>query len=100
VRFLDVRNPSDIRQIGYYLPTDGATWGAYWVPGADGIVYTADPVRGIDVLRIGNAKNPKAATVSAPILDEWFGEVGTTAGPAGFGPSTLFGWSCAIRTAR
>jgi hypothetical protein len=40
----------------------------------------------------------KAASVEAPILDEWFGEVGTTSGPAGFAPSTSFGWSCAIRS--
>lgn len=100
VRFLDVRNPNDIRQIGYYLPADGATWGAYWVPGADDIVYTADPVRGIDVLRIGGATSTAAATVAAPILDEWFGVPGTAGGPAGFVPSTSFGWSCAIRTSR
>jgi hypothetical protein len=98
VRFLDVRNPKDVRQIGYYLPADGATWAAYWAPGADDIVYTADPARGIDVLRIGNVADSSAPTVTAPILSDWFGAPGTPAGPIGFDPSRSFGWSCAIKT--
>ena len=96
MRFLDVRDPKDIRQVGYYLPADGATWAAYWVPGAKDLVYTADPARGIDVLRIGDLK--AAATVTAPILSSWFGVPGAESGPAGFDPSTSFGWSCAIKT--
>ena len=31
-RFLDVHNPRDIRQVGFYLPANGSTWGAYWSP--------------------------------------------------------------------
>jgi hypothetical protein len=91
VRFLDVRNPKDIRQVGYYLPADGATWAAYWVPGASDIVYTADPARGIDVLRIDDPTKPKAASVTAPILDEWFGAATV------YVPSTDFGYSCSLR---
>jgi hypothetical protein len=96
-RLLDVRNPADIRQIGYYLPADGSTWASYWVPGSADLIYTADPYRGIDVLRVVDVSTT-APTVSAPILDSWFGVPGTEAGPAGFDPSTSFGWSCAIRT--
>ena len=93
-----MRNPADIRQIGYYLPADGATWAAYWVPGAPDLVYTADPLRGLDVLRIGNAADPAAATVDAPILDEWFGVVGDAVADVArqFAPDPLYGWSCAI----
>ena len=97
VRFLDVRDPKDIRQIGYHLPVDGSPWAAYWVPGATDLVYTTDPLRGIDVLRISDV-GAASATVTAPILDSWFGEPGTEAGPAGFDPSPSFGWACAIRT--
>lgn len=96
VRFLDVRNPTDIRQVGYYLPPDGSTWAAYWVPTRTDLVYAADPVRGIDVLRVSDLT--LAPTTTAPILDSWFGVPGTEAGPAGFDPSTTFGWSCAIKT--
>jgi hypothetical protein len=91
VRLLDVRNPKDIRQVGYYLPADGATWGAYWVPGNADLIYTADPLRGIDVLRVGNTTTT-AKTVTAPILDSWFGTTTTWL------PSTSFGYACAIRT--
>lgn len=96
VRFLDVRNPADIRQIGYYLPADGATWAAYWAPNATDIVYTADVARGIDVLRITNAGDVNAASVEAPILDSWFGTPGTAPGMTGFDASPAFGWSCVI----
>jgi hypothetical protein len=90
VRLLDVRNPADIRQIGYYLPADGATWGAYWVPGRTDLVYTADPLRGIDVLQVGDL-SAQAKTVTAPILDSWFGTASTWV------PTTAFGYACAIR---
>jgi hypothetical protein len=96
VRFLDVRNPKDIRQIGYYLPADGATWAAYWVPGSKDLVYTADPARGLDVLRIGNAADPSAPTVKAPILDEWFGVPGVQTGVTGYSPTRLYGWACVL----
>ena len=90
VRFLDVRNPANIRQVGYYLPVDGATWAAYWVPGSKDLVYTADVSRGLDVLRIGNADDAAASTVEAPLLPEWFG------GTPAFTRSSTFGWSCAL----
>jgi hypothetical protein len=32
VRFLDYRTPSDIQQVGYYIPANGSTWAAYWSP--------------------------------------------------------------------
>ncbi|MEY2464818.1 MAG: hypothetical protein QOH64_2956, partial [Acidimicrobiaceae bacterium] len=96
VRFLDVRDPRNIRQVGYYLAADGATWAAYWVPGSTDLVYTADPARGLDVLRISNSADPSAPTVKAPILDEWFGPAGTPAGMTGFAPTGQYGWSCVL----
>ena len=97
VRFLDTRNPRDIRQIGYYLPLAGSTWAAYWSPTAPDILYTTDVYRGIDVLRIDRGSPPDAPTVAAPILDEWYGLPGTSSGVAGFRPSETWGYFCAIR---
>jgi hypothetical protein len=53
-RFLDVSDPRDIRQVGYYLPASGSTWAAYWSPTDPSrqIVYTADAYLGVQVLRI------------------------------------------------
>ena len=96
VRLLDVRNPYDIRQVGYYLPVDGATWAAYWAPNADDIIYTADVSRGIDVLRVNNPDDANAATVEAPIPAQWFGPEGAPSGVDGFRASTLYGWSCVL----
>jgi hypothetical protein len=62
LRFIDVRNASDLKQFGYV--TGGATevWDAYWVPQRDrrgvaqrtktNIVYTTDLVRGLDVYQV------------------------------------------------
>jgi hypothetical protein len=58
-RFLDVRDPRNIRQIGFYRPLDADTWAAYWRPG--GYVFVADVLRGVDVLRVGDLRNEVAA---------------------------------------
>lgn len=96
VRLLDVHNPKDIRQVGYYLPVNGSTWAAYWAPNADDIVYTTDVYRGVDVLRVtGAGRKPpeEMPTREAPILPEWFGQ---TQGVRGFTPSEAFSWACAV----
>ena len=66
VRFLDVRNPRNIRQIGYYLPADGATWAAYWAPCAP--ISSTPPTRHRDRCPRIDARATEAATVAAPIL--------------------------------
>ena len=80
-RFLDVRNPRDIRQVGYFRPDDANTWAAYWRPG--GYVFVADFNRGVDVLKVGGLKRPVVApplpATSLPNL-----------------PSTQFGWLCQV----
>jgi hypothetical protein len=53
VRFLDISNPRDIRQVGFYAST-GTFWAAYFAPTdpAREIVYGLDTTSGIDVLHI------------------------------------------------
>jgi len=71
-RFLDVRDPAHVRQVGYWAAPNAVTWGAYWV--TDSIVYTADVGRGLDVLRITRPKaGSEAPTVVAPIRQSWLG---------------------------
>src|SRR5215210_371607 len=95
VRFLDYRTPSDIQQVGYYIPANGSTWAAYWSPTdpAGEIVYTADAYRGVDVLRIdgGGLKSKK---VKAPVREEWFGS--PTFDAASFQPHPAYGFMCPI----
>jgi hypothetical protein len=82
LRILDARDPSDIRQIGYYVTGGQEIFGAKWVPqyGADGrqtgrdtnLLYTEDPGRGIEILRVTLPEDGETApTVRAPILPEW-----------------------------
>ncbi len=53
-RFLDVSDPADIRQVGFWIPNKNVTWGALYPPTdpTGEIVYSLDNSRGIDVLRI------------------------------------------------
>ena len=78
VRFLDYRTPTDIQQVGYYIPANGSTWAAYWSPTdpKGEIVYTADAYRGVDVLRIDGG-GTTGKKVKAPVRSEWFGSGAT-----------------------
>jgi hypothetical protein len=95
VRFLDYRTPTDIQQVGYYIPASGSTWAAYWSPTdpSGEIVYTADAYRGVDVLRIdgGGLKSKK---VRAPVPDSWFGS--PTLDAAAFQPHPDYGFMCPV----
>jgi hypothetical protein len=66
VRFLDISNPRDIRQVGYYATT-GTFWVAYFAPTdpTRQIVYGLDTAGGIDVLRIDRSGKMPTRTVPA-----------------------------------
>jgi hypothetical protein len=98
VRFLDYRKPTTIKQVGYYLPRDGATWAAYWSPTdkSGQIVYTADVTRGIDVLRIDGGGR-KAKKTTAPVPKQWFGT--SSRSSVSFAPHSTFGYMCPIKAA-
>jgi hypothetical protein len=83
-RFLDVRDPRHIRQVGFYRPDDADTWASYWRPG--GYVFVADFTRGVDVLKVGALKNVVAAPASTRT------DRPNTASPA-------FGWVCQVPVA-
>ncbi|MFT4744623.1 MAG: hypothetical protein ACI9AD_000468 [Nitriliruptoraceae bacterium] len=73
VRFLDVSDPRDIRQVGYYRPDGGNAFASYW---HDGYVYVADVGRGMDVVRVIDEAGAEVETgasatmrtVEAPML--------------------------------
>jgi hypothetical protein len=62
VRFLDVSDPKDIRQIGWYRPDDANVWAPYW---HKGLVFVADNTRGVDILRFNGGA--RSRTVRAPL---------------------------------
>src|SRR5215210_2430979 len=95
VRFLDYRRPTDITQVGYYIPANGSTWAAYWSPTDPNgeIVYTADAYRGVDVLRIdGGGLTGKK--VKAPVPAKWFGSPATDS--VSFQAHSQYGFMCPI----
>ena len=95
VRFLDYRTPTDIKQVGYYIPANGSTWAAYWSPTdpAGEIAYTADAYRGIDVVRIdGGGRTGKK--VKAPVPKSWFGSPASDA--VSFQAHPVYGFMCPV----
>jgi hypothetical protein len=95
VRFLDYRTPTDIAQVGYYIPANGSTWAAYWSPTDPNgeVVYTADAYRGVDVLRIDSG-GLTGKKVKAPVSNGWFGS--PTADSASFQSHPTFGFICPV----
>jgi len=69
VRFLDVSDPRNIRQVGYWV-TDGTFWAAYYAPTdpTGQTVYALDTAGGVDVLHIDRSGTQPA--VRAPATDE------------------------------
>jgi len=69
-RFLDVSDPENPRQFAYWRPDDGIVWATYL---HDGYVYTADHVRGVDVLKFqpgaSSARKSNREVVAPPASD-------------------------------
>jgi hypothetical protein len=99
VRFLDYRTPSDIQQVGYYIPANGSTWAAYWSPTDPNgeVVYTADAYRGVDVLKIDSG-GTTGKKVKAPVRSEWFGTQAssTSSFSDSFQSHPTFGFICPV----
>ncbi|HVL33812.1 MAG TPA: hypothetical protein VM600_09570 [Actinomycetota bacterium] len=96
-RFLDISDPRDIRQVGYYIMPSTSVWSTQWVgEGTAGgeIVYTMDATRGIDILRFDRAS--EMPTVTAPILPQW---LNASAMAATARPHPTWGWACRIPVA-
>ncbi|HVF04338.1 MAG TPA: hypothetical protein VNA20_05835 [Frankiaceae bacterium] len=91
VRFLDVRNPRNIRQVGWFRASDGAAGQAQYVPGRPDLVYVSDYLRGLDVIKIdAGGKNAKPAAEG----DDAVARV--PAAKIEFRPSEDFGYACPV----
>lgn len=89
VRFLDVRDPKRVRQVGYLRTDDGAASQAQYVPGRPDLVYVSDYLRGLDVVKIDKGGRGAKPVVEAPATVE-------RARPIRFRPSGDFGYACAL----
>lgn len=91
LRVLDVSNPKNIRQVGYFMAPSSLTWAGVWI--TDSIIYTADVGRGIDVIKVTRGKRASAMpSVVAPVRASWLG----AAPHADLAKaSSRWGWACA-----
>ncbi len=69
-RFLDVSDPKNIKQVGYWIPAKGETWSAIFAPTdpTGQTVYALDVVRGLEVLHVDRQGLKKT---SAPVRRAW-----------------------------
>ena len=96
-RLLDVRDPKNIKQVGYFMAPDSVVWASYWSPTDPSIVYVMDHQRGIDVLRVGSSA-VAGTQVSAPALPRSFREGSRArAGVPAAQEHPRFGYVCRMR---
>jgi len=93
VRFLDVSQPGEIRQVGFYA-TGGTFWGAYFAPTdpEHEIVYALDVASGVDVLRIDRSGAMPAVRKAASSTD-------LRRARSAFAPHTRWGLVCQLPSA-
>lgn len=93
-RILDTSDPTDIKQVGYFVAPDSTVWASYFAPTDQNVVYVMDHQRGIDVLRLGGSVTARRE-VRAPFLPSWktLGK-----GPKLFEAHPTFGWACRLPT--
>ena len=89
-RLLQVASSGKISEIGWYVPAATTASAAYWV--TKDVLYVLDYQRGLDILRVHDAKAPRAIAAGAPGLPP-------TQAPAvlkGYAPGSLLGdkWRC------
>jgi hypothetical protein len=103
-RFLDVRDPTNIKQVGYWIPAKGETWSALFAPNdpTGQTVYALDFVRGIEVLHIDRSASTK--TKSAPVRRSWVRKSRAASaarlGATGWSKQGRYGYICRLATAR
>jgi hypothetical protein len=105
VRFLDVSDPSDIKQVGYWIPTKGEAWSAIFAPTdpTGQTVYALDVVRGIEVLHIDRGALKEA---SAPVRRSWVRRRSAKSSAkrisfrTGFSKRSRYGYVCRTPTLR
>jgi hypothetical protein len=86
VRFLDISDPREIKQVAYYATT-GTFWAAYFAPRDPSVVYALDTTSGIDVLRLGDTSAARKMPVSVADLAKGV--------PFGV-PSSRWGFACPL----
>ena len=88
VRFLDVTNPRDIKQVAYYATT-GTLWAAYFAPGDRETVYALDTTSGVDVLHLDRSAPMRARKMPVTTTDLLRGTRTLT-------PSSRWGFACPL----
>jgi len=94
-RFLDITDPTNPIQIGYYRPDDTLAWAPYFF---GDYVYVADHQRGVDILRLTagatKAKDQRREVHAPPMSAQALTNAKATM--ADFKPDPQLGWACPL----
>jgi hypothetical protein len=95
VRFLDVSDPRDIQQVGYFV-TEGTFWAAYFAPSdrSGQTVYGLDTAGGIDVLHIDRGRPRQRRQLSQSESESLLSRAATAAGR--YVSDRRFGLACPL----
>ena len=102
-RFLDVRDPTDVKQVGYWVPTKGETWSVVFPPTdpTGSVVYALDFARGIDVLELDRSDlRPRQAAVRRSWLTGVHGPRGGASARTGLTQRSRYGYVCRLSVPR
>jgi hypothetical protein len=91
-RFLDVSDPTDPIQVGYFRPDDGRSWASYF---HKGYVYVADHGRGVDIIRLAPEGEVAAQTHQEVLAPPLPAEIAQQVRQE-FEPDEAYGWACRI----
>lgn len=100
VRFLDVSNPAKPRPIGMWAGDSTIASQARFVPGRPDLVYVADYMRGLDIIKIDRAgRGARTTTPSDENAVPGLTPLGKAKRPTiSFHAHEDFGWVCAVPT--
>ncbi|MEO7803785.1 MAG: hypothetical protein ABIS18_04980, partial [Actinomycetota bacterium] len=87
LRLLDVSNPADIRQVGWFNAPGAIASSGYFHPVTTAVVYVADYQRGLDVIEVCPGTCPLGGGIGTPVISQ---------ATVNFKPSEAWGYACPL----
>jgi hypothetical protein len=87
-RILDINDPTEPTQVGYFRPNGGNVWASYWY---GDYVIVADNARGIDILKFGGKRKEVVAPKMSQAQQSFLANLDRK-----LAPDAELGWLCPL----